>query len=112
MHDLMHWDDDEPELPRGTPAPAPQLAGAAQPPPQPALTARPDARILFRDVLAGDVRQGTLLRVIQSREHENAHLGHLPAVSLYLVEYESATRPRDYAVVYDALIVQPKKPRS
>ncbi len=111
MHDLMHWDDDEPELPRGTPAPAPQLASAAQPPSQPTPAARPDARILFRDVMAGVVRQGTLLRVIQSHEHENAHLGHLPAIPLYLVEYESETRPRDYTVVYDALIVQPKKPR-
>lgn len=109
MHDLMNWgDDDQPPLPRILNAPV-VLSMVAIEPSAPNVD---EQLVTFRDVADGTTRTGRVIRTITSTVHTNPHLGHLPAVTLFLVAYESATRKDDLAVIDPSLIVHPKKPRS
>jgi hypothetical protein len=105
MHDLMVWDDDERlPKPRTTSGPEPQES------PKPAVAPQPEVEHLtFRDISDGTIRTGKVLRTITSAEHDNAYLGKLPATTLYLVAYESATKPDDLTVISKSLIVLPPK---
>ncbi len=111
MHDLMNWDDDEPRDRMPT---LPPIKVSATP--APTLPKIPNGNgtgiaVTFRDVIDGKWREGTIIRTIQSREHDNAYLGHLPVITLYLVAYTSETRTLDYTVISDKLIHVPPKPR-
>lgn len=112
MHDLMNWDDDEP---RPTNPVSPAVTMSAPPVPllpKPSNGTSTGVAVTFLDVTNGQWREGSIIRTIQSHEHENAYLGHLPIVTLYLVAYTNDTGTPDYTVIYDKLINVPRKPRA
>ncbi|MDP2789883.1 MAG: hypothetical protein Q8O51_02030 [bacterium] len=108
MHDLRIWDDDEqPPRPKTINGSVPQEISV------PVATSNPEGEFLtFRDICDGTVRTGSVLCTITSGEHTNPYLGHLPAVTLYLVAFENAKRKDDLTVIWQSLIVRPPKPHS
>lgn len=107
MHELFNWDDDDrPYARQNQGEPVPELYE----PPAPA--SKPEAEtVTFRDACDGVTRTGRIVRTITSNEHMNPHVGKLPATTLYLVAYESATRRDDLTVISQSAIVRPPKPR-
>lgn len=114
MHELMNWDFDE-QFPRShndappldTPSPI-----LVQPPISLPINSRGiGAPIKFWDVTSSQWREGKITRIAQSREHQNEYLGHLPVVTLYLIEYASEKNDHDLTVICEKLIFVPKKPR-
>lgn len=108
MHRYIDWDDDKEPLVNSSPKEAePVTTALLEPPPKQPM----GEQITFRDIYDGVERTGTIIRSITSGKHENELLGSLPIVTLRLVAYKSATRENDYTVIWDALIIRPKKPR-
>jgi hypothetical protein len=103
------WNDDEEPLANPSPKEAKPITTALlEPPPKQPM----GESVNFRDPYDGSIRAGTIVRSIIASARENQFLGHLPAGTIHLVEYQHATGEDDYTIVPDTLIIRPKKPRS
>lgn len=114
MRELMDWEDG-----RRTPHHPPQPASTAHHPPAPptpgsapSLDLAIGTTVTFRNVMEERECQGTIVNIAHAAARDHARLGHLPARTLYLVTYDNEKPEGGLAVIWNELIVTPKKPRS